>query len=255
MAKKFAILNFKGGVGKTTTAVNLGDAIHLLGKKVLLVDIDEQRNATIILDKEKEVDDTLYDALTAKTIGACQIYEHSKGFDYIASDKRMSNIEAALSNMHVGKETLIKRLLTAVEGEYDYIIIDCPPNRGLLTINAMMASDELIVPIDSQVMALDGLSDITDIYEEVKTVNTGLSIGGFLLTRFKSNLNTSKTVYNALRDAFPDKLFNARIRENTTISQAPGSRSTIFEYDRNCAGAEDYLQLAREITGIKRKKI
>lgn len=253
MAQKIAILNFKGGVGKTTTAVNLADAIHLLGKNVLLVDIDEQRNATIILDKNKEVDDTLYDALTAKTIGACSIYEHDKGYDFIASDRRMSNIEAALSNMHVGKESLLKRLLQMADNEYDYIIIDCPPNRGLMTINAMIAADQLIVPIDSQVMALDGLSDITEIYEEVKQINQGLSIGGFLLTRFRSNLTTSKVVYNALREAFPDKLLNTKIRENTTISQAPGNRSTIYEYDPHCPGAEDYMQLASEITGIRKR--
>lgn len=254
--KKIAILNFKGGVGKTTTSVNLGDALHLLGKKVLVVDIDAQRNTTLILDKDKEAGregGTLYDAITSTPLQEPDVYEHTKGLDFIAGDTRLSNIESALANIKAVKEYLLKRVISNLEHNYDYVLFDCPPNNGLMTTMALSAADSLIIPIDSQVMALDGLSDITSTYSQVveNGLNDNLAIEGFLMTRYRATLTTAKTVYNTLRDMFPGKVFNAKIRENTTVGQAPGARMTIFEYDNKCAGAEDYMQLAKEL--IKKK--
>lgn len=250
-AKKIAILNYKGGVGKTTTAVNLADALHLLKKKVLLVDIDAQRNSTLILDNKHEVEQsggTLYDIITSDNLESMTVYDHNGGVDFIAGDIRIANIEGVLANSNTIKELILKRILTVVEPHYDYILIDCPPNHGLMTKMALYAADSIIIPIDSQIMALDGLNDIISTFSEIKRtgMNDNLKIEGYLLTRFRANQSSSKGVLNFLKDTTGD-VFNARIRENTTVGQAPGRRMTIFEYDNKCAGAEDYMQLAKEL--------
>jgi len=256
MNKTIAVLNFKGGVGKTTTAINLADALHRLKKKVLLVDIDSQRNATIILDKDKDIDATVFTALEAvamKRKGAgLDLYEHAKGFDFVAGDIRLKDIEVVLASV-MAKEMLLRNLLAAPKQDYDYILIDCPPNAGIMTVNAMVAADTLLIPVDSQPMALDGLADIVRLYSEVKDIfNPALRIEGYLLTRFRQNYSSSKAVLKFLQDRQKDLLLNTRIHENTTLGQAPGQRMTIFEYDSSCTGASDYMQLAREL--MKKKK-
>ncbi len=255
MANTIAILNFKGGVGKTTTAVNLADALRGYGKTCLVIDLDSQCSSTIILDSEKEVEpaDTIYESMKDKTLAPLCIFEHSKGLDFVASDKRMGDIDELLVGRS-SKEHILERMIKPVKDEYDYIIIDCPPNRGVMTINAMVASDSVLIPIDSKFMSLDGLNQITEKISEVKNdefLNPNLKILGFLLTRYNQNLRIAKDVYNALQTKFPSQIFNTKIRENTKVSEAPGYRCTIFEHDPSCAGAEDYLQLAREIGGIK----
>ena len=254
MTKTIAVLNFKGGVGKTTTAINLADALRLQRKKVLLVDIDSQRNATIILDKDKDIDSTVFTAMEAvalKRPGAgLDIYEHCKGFDFVAGDIRLKDIEVVLASV-MAKEMILRNLLRGPKADYDYILIDCPPNAGIMTVNAMVAADSLLIPVDSQPMALDGLADIVQLYRDVKSLfNPDLYILGYLLTRFRQNYSSSKAVLRFLQDRQDDLLLNARIHENTTLGQAPGLRKTIFEYDDTCMGASDYRQLAKEI--IKR---
>lgn len=251
-----AILNFKGGVGKTTTAINLADALHRQKKKVLLVDIDSQRNATIILDRDKDVDTTVFTAMQAvaleKPDAGLDIYEHSPGFDFVAGDLELKKIEVVLAGV-MAKELILRRLLELPSQHYDYIIIDCPPNAGIMTVNAMVAANSMLIPVDSQPMALDGLADITKVYSEVcRTFNPNLTILGYLLTRYRNNYSSSKQVLRFLQDRPINLLMNTRIRENTTLGQAAGKRQTIFEYDPECAGAEDYLQLAKEI--VKRNK-
>ena len=251
MKKTIAVLNFKGGVGKTTTAVNLADALHRQKKKVLLVDIDSQRNATIILDKDKDIDATVFTAMESvamKRKGAgLDLYEHSKGFDFVAGDIRLKDIEVVLASV-MAKEMILRNLLAAPKQDYDYILIDCPPNAGIMTVNAMVAADSLLIPVDSQPMALDGLADIVQLYSDVKGIfNPTLEIEGYLLTRFRQNYSSSKAVLKFLQDRQKDLLLNTRIHENTTLGQAPGQRMTIFEYDNSCIGAADYMQLAKEL--------
>lgn len=259
MGKTIAVLNFKGGVGKTTTAVNLADAIHRLKKKVLVVDIDSQRNATIILDKDKDIDSTVFTAMEAVAMkrkdAGLDLYEHAKGFDFVAGDIRLKDIEVVLASV-MAKEMILRNLLAAPKQDYDYILIDCPPNAGIMTVNAMVAADSLLIPVDSQPMALDGLADIVQLYSEVKSIfNPSLAIGGYLLTRFRQQYSSSKAVLRFLQDRQKALLLNARIHENTTLGQAPGQRMTIFEYDPTCVGASDYLQLAKEITRKSKAKV
>lgn len=256
MGKTIAILNFKGGVGKTTTAVNLADALRIQKKKVLVVDIDSQRNATIILDRDKDINATVFTAMESVAMkrkdAGLDLYEHSQNLDFVAGDLRLKDIEVVLASV-MAKEMILRNLLAAPKTDYDYILIDCPPNAGIMTVNAMVASDSILIPVDSQPMALDGLADIVQLYSDVKSIfNPSLTIEGYLLTRFRSNYSSSKAVLRFLQDRQADLLLNARIHENTTIGQAPGQRKTIFEYDPTCIGAQDYLQLAKEI--IKKNK-
>lgn len=254
MAKKISILNFKGGVGKTTTAVNLGAALNLLKKNVLVVDMDSQANASYLLGYDRSDGATIYDSLEPKGLSPLTIYEYRKGFDFVSSDERLGDIEELLIG-RLRKEELLSRLLSQVEGMYDYVLIDCPPNRGLLTINAMCASDSVLIPIDSQLLALQGLEKINHKFKEVKEyVNTSLEIEGYLLTKYKSQLRIHREVASALKSIAPDKVFNAKIRDNVRLSEIPSVRKDIFEYAPDSAGAEDYMQLAREITGIRRRK-
>jgi chromosome partitioning protein len=258
MNKIIAVLNFKGGVGKTTTAVNLADALHRQHKNVLLVDIDSQRNATIILDRDKDVDATVFSAMEDvarhRPDAGLDIYEHNKNFDFVAGDIRLKDIEVVLAGV-MAKEMILRRLLEIPSYDYDYIIIDCPPNAGIMTVNAMVAANSLLIPVDSQPMALDGLADITSLYSEVRsTFNPQLTILGYLITRYRQQYSSSKAVLRFLQDRQKDFLLNTRIRENTTLGQAPGKRQTIYEYDPECAGAQDYTQLAKEIIKITRQK-
>ena len=259
MGKIIAVLNFKGGVGKTTTTVNLADALHQQKKKVLVVDIDSQRNATIILDQDKDIDATVFTAMETVAMKRNQagldLYEHAPSFDFVAGDIRLKDIEVVLASV-MAKEMILKNLLSAPKQDYDYILIDCPPNAGVMTVNAMVAADSLLIPVDSQPMALDGLADIVKLYSEVKSIfNPSLTIEGYLLTRFRQNYSSSKAVLRFLQDRQKDLLLNTRIHENTTLGQAPGQRKTIFEYDPTCMGASDYLQLAKELTKKSKAKI
>lgn len=256
MAKKIAILNFKGGVGKTTTTVNLGAALGILKKKVLIVDLDSQANTSYLIGFDEGDGATIYDSIKVEELQPLTIYDtEMKNVDLVPSDRRLGRADELLVT-RIGRETIIKDLVSQVEGKYDYILFDCPPNRGMITINAMCAVDSIIIPVDSQLLALQGLGEIQRDFGVVKSkLNPGVEIEGYLLTKFKSNIRVYRDVANALRENFPDKVFNAKIRDNIKLTETPAARKSIFQYNPTCAGAEDYMQLAREITGIKKKSI
>lgn len=254
MAKTIAILNFKGGVGKTTTAINLGAALRLLRKKVLLIDLDFQCNTTYTLNFEVGDGETVYDALVAKD-GSVElpIYEYRDGFDFVPASIQLETVGEQLVN-RLRKEEILKRVVAPYDGLYDYILIDCPPNGGILNINAMSASDSLLVPIDCEVYSLQGMKMITDKFREVKEyINPELEIEGYLLTRYDGRLGLHKMAAAQMHQKYPGQVFNARIRRNTDLSKTPAEHQTIFEYNPQAIGAEDYMQLAREITGIKKR--
>lgn len=254
MAKIFAILNFKGGCAKTTTAINLGAALQILDKKVLIVDLDFQCNATSNLGFKPAMGNTIYELLTQKGIEEMPIYEFKKGLDYIPSSKEMKNINNILVNKN-NREYILRRLLNLATTLYDYILIDCPPNGGLLNKNAMAAAESLLIPVECEAYSVQGVGTILDELKEVKEdeVNANLNILGFLLTRYDSSLSIHKGIASELRSKFKDQVFNTKIRKNTALSKASAAHQTIYDYDKTSYGAEDYMQLAREITGIKPK--
>lgn len=254
MAIKLGLVNFKGGVGKTTTTVNLGKALHLLKCKVLLIDLDSQVNASDIMGYDRGDGDTIFEAMCSKSPTPLPVYEHDKGFDFVPASVRLEDIDEALVG-RLRREDILKKLIAPYEEEYDYILIDCPPNRGVMTVNAMCASDALIVPIDSEILSLQGMGEITAKFELIKsTANPKLEILGYLLTRYNSRLRLHKTVAESMEANYPGKVFKTRIRLNVTLAEMPSQRQNIFEYDELSNGAEDYRLLAEEITGLKFKR-
>lgn len=258
MTKTIAILNHKGGVGKTTTAVNLGGALNLLGMKVLLIDLDPQRNATKIMGFEGVEGITVFDALIDKSYKTLlPIYEHCEGFDIVPADREMSGIESYLDNRRIAVNKVLKKLITKREalameaGEefYDYILIDCPPSLGILTINAMSAADSIIIPINRQ-LSLLGMADLLEKIDEVKEDNPRLYIEGYLMTDFNRRMKSVQTTQDYIERKCEERIFNARIRHNETLSAMIEKQQSVFEYDRKCNGAIDYMSLAQEISGV-----
>lgn len=252
MAQVIAILNFKGGVGKTTTAINLAAALHRRKKKVMVIDIDFQCNATSTLGFRPSDGDSIYELFTVKETETLPIYEKEPGFDYIPSSKNMKNFNELMSSRN-RREYILKKMVDIFRHDYDYIFIDCPPNGGLLNTNAMCAADSIIIPLDCEPYSLQGVVTILDEIKAIKEdeVNPTIRILGFLLTRYDAVLSIHKEVATTLRDEYPNQVFNAKIRKNTALSKASLQKRTIFEYDPTSAGAADYDQLAREILKLK----
>lgn len=252
MGKVIAIMNFKGGCAKTTTAVNLAAALHRMKKKVLVVDIDFQCNATNTLRFKPDMGDSIYELFTQKDVKTLPVYTHSKGFDYVPSSKNMKSFNEMMSGRN-RREYILKKMVDMLRDDYDYVFIDCPPNGGLLNTNAMCAADELLIPLDCEPYSLQGVVTLLDEIQSVKDdeVNTELKIMGFLLTRYDAVLSLHKEAANLMRDRFPGLVFNAKIRKNTALSKASAQQKTIFEFDDTSSGADDYTQLAKEIVKMR----
>jgi chromosome partitioning protein len=251
MARIIAIVNQKGGVGKTTTCVNLTAALHEKGKKVLLCDIDPQGNSTSGMGVDKNSDISTYELLMGEVTGGIKKTDYG---DVIPTNKSLAGIEIDLVNLE-HREYRLKSVLDLYRGNYDYIIIDCPPSLGLLTLNALCASDGVLVPVQCEYYALEGLSDLIYTIRVVKKgLNKELEIDGILLTMFDSRTNLSLQVAKEVKKHFPGKVFGAVIPRNVRLSEAPSYGTPIFGYDKGSKGADSYLKLAEELINAHNTK-
>ncbi|WP_078543258.1 ParA family protein [Litchfieldia alkalitelluris] len=251
MGKIIAIANQKGGVGKTTTSVNLSACLAYIGKRVLLVDIDPQGNATSGTGIEKaEVDQCIYDILV-EDVEVQHVVKPTavENLSIIPATIQLAGAEIELVPT-ISREVRLKRALEAVKDNYDYIIIDCPPSLGLLTINALTASDAVLIPVQCEYYALEGLSQLLNTVRLVqKHLNTDLMIEGVLLTMLDARTNLGIQVIDEVKKYFQDKVYHTIIPRNIRLSEAPSHGEPIIIYDPKSRGAEVYLDLAKEVVG------
>ncbi len=252
MAKIIAIVNQKGGVGKTTTAVNLSAAVGALGKRVLLADIDPQGNSTSGYGVSKrQVAQTAYEMLI-EGVPARQVILRTpyQNVDLIPSNINLAGAELDMADME-RREALLKNALAPVAAEYDYIFLDCPPSLGLITLNALTASGSFLVPVQCEFYALEGLSQLMATVRRVKRqYNPLLDIEGVLLTMYDGRLNLTQQVVAEIKNYFPGKVYATVIPRNVRLSEAPSYGQPALYYDRGSKGTEAYTMLAHELTGF-----
>lgn len=239
-----SLLNHKGGVGKTTSAINIGAGMVELGKKVLLIDLDPQANLTLSLGIPRQKV-TIYEALRGE--GDLDPYTAKPGMDVIVSSLDLSGAEMELIN-EAGREYILRELFTPFMEQYDYILIDCPPSLGLLTLNALTCSQYIIIPLQTEFLALQGLAKIKQVIDKVKfRLNKNLEIGGVIATMYDSRRVLNRDVVETIHKYFGEKVFKTYIRDNVALAEAPAQRKDIFDYSPRSSGAEDYLNLCKEI--------
>lgn len=249
MSKIIAIANQKGGVGKTTTSVNLSAGLAKLGKRVLLIDIDPQGNTTSGVGINKaDVKQCIYDVLINEVHPRAVIVPtHIEGLDVIPATIQLAGAEIELVPV-VSREMRLKKNIHLVKNDYDYILIDCPPSLGILTINSLTAADSIIIPIQCEYYALEGLSQLLNTVRLVqKHLNTELQIEGVLLTMLDARTNLGIQVIEEVKKYFQDKVYSTIIPRNIRLSEAPSHGQTIMTYDPRSKGAEVYMELAKEV--------
>ena len=250
MSKVISISNHKGGVGKTTSAINIGAGLNLLKKKVLLIDLDPQANLTQSLGLINEPIN-IYGALRGEY--KLQPIEIIKGLDIIPSTLDLSGAEIELSS-EPGREYILKELIEPLRASYDFIIIDSPPSLGLLTINSFTASDEILIPLQAQYLALQGLAKLVEVVDKIKQrLNKGLKVGGVFITQYDSRKVLNRDVVDTIQAHFKDEVFKTKIRDNIALAEAPAQGLDIFRYSSKSYGAEDYLKLSKEILKISKQ--
>ncbi|MCL4124719.1 UNVERIFIED_CONTAM: hypothetical protein GTU68_004812, partial [Idotea baltica] len=242
------VLNQKGGVGKTTTSVNLGAALANQGKKVLLIDMDAQSNLTTHLGLSGTEDPhTIYDVLKGNKGIKEVIIKRSENLDVAPSSLLLSAADLELGGQ-VGRELLLKKGMAPIINDYDAIVIDCPPALGLLTLNALAAVHKVIVPVQSEYLALHGVRQLLDTIDQVRSVyNPELEVGGVLICLHDARKRLARAVAETIHDYFGELVFKTVIRTNVSLAEAPASGKSIFEYLPNSPGAQDYSELAKEV--------
>jgi chromosome partitioning protein len=255
-----AVSNQKGGVGKTTTAINLGTALAAIGEKVLLVDMDPQGNASTGLGVPRETRRvTIYDVVVdGRSVDDAAVATAVPGLHIIPADADMSGVEIELSQ--ADRRSFRLRDALAAQGRdgqtrYDYVLIDCPPSLNLLTLNAMAAADAVLVPLQCEFFALEGLTQLMKTVEMVRqSLNPSLEIQGLVLTMFDRRSALSGQVANDVRNHFGDKVYDAVIPRNVRVAEAPSFGKPALIYDLKCAGSQAYLRLAREVVSREKKR-
>jgi chromosome partitioning protein len=249
MARVIAIANQKGGVGKTTTAVNLGASLAVAEKKTLIIDADPQAHAVSGLGFDKnEFENTIYEVLFEPSLITSTIVKTSTPYLYlIPSSGRLAGAEVELVSQ-IAREFRLKQALALIRDEFDFILIDCPPSLGLLTVNTLTAADSVLIPVQCEYYALEGLGQLLGAVKLVQsTLNPDLYIEGVLLTMFDKRLNLASQVAQEAMSFFGDKVYETIIPRNVKISECPSFGKPIILYDVQCQGAKSYLQLAREV--------
>ncbi len=254
MGKIISIANQKGGVGKTTTSVNLSSCLALAGKKVLLIDADPQGNATSGVGGSKDVEKSIYDVIMhAEDIRNVTQKSVVENLDVCAANINLAGAEVELVSQ-ISRETKLKEALDEVKGDYDFIIIDCPPSLGLVTLNALTASDSILVPIQCEYYALEGLGQLMSTVDLVqKHLNKKLDIEGVVLTMYDARTNLSRQVIDEVKKYFKNKVYKSVIPRNVKLSEAPSYGMPISLYDKRSEGSKAYTALANEI--IRQNKI
>ena len=248
MGKIIAVANQKGGVGKTTTSVNLSAAFAEMGKKVLLIDCDPQGNATSGLGIEKDgLELSIYDALINDTPMEEIIIQTQFGLDVVPSVMDLAGAEVELVNLE-DKQYRLKKAVELVKKNYDYILIDCPPSLGHVTLNALTAADSVLLPLQCEFYALEGLSQLLSTVQLVQEqLNEKLRIEGLVLTMYDSRTNLAEQVVEEVKTHFPDMVYATKIPRNVRLSEAPSFGKPIFAYASSSKGAQAYMSLAEEV--------
>jgi chromosome partitioning protein len=249
VSRVIAVTNQKGGVGKTTTAINLGAALAVSDVKVLLIDADPQGNTTSGLGIQKTPGlATIYDVLVdGKEIEHAICHTSMEGLDVLPADKNLIGVNLQLISVD-DRESLLRQRLARILDRYDFILIDCPPALDLLTLNALMAADSVLVPIQCEFFALEGVSELMDTIDRIRdSFGHPLRIEGILLTMFDDRTNLARQVAADLREFFGDDVFKTVIPRNIRLAEAPSHGKSILAYDPGSRGSESYIQLAKEV--------
>lgn len=256
MGKIIAIANQKGGVGKTTTTFNLGACLSMAGRKVLLIDADSQANTTSGIGMELEDSDpTIYECLV-DGFPARQAVMHTaiEGLDIICSNMNLVGAEVELRSLK-DREKVLYRVLDPLKDDYDYILIDCSPSLGIITVNALTASDSVLIPVQAEYFALEGISQLLNTIRIIKSrLRPQLEIEGFLLTMYDARLRLANQIYEDLKGHFGDMVFSTVIPRNIKLSESPSHGLPVILYDPDSRGAIAYTQLARELDSRSRKR-
>ena len=256
MSRIIAIINQKGGCGKTTTTVNLGAYLSSFSKKVLLIDLDPQGNTTIHVGlNPHEIEKSIYDIMVDKFPFSEVIQKTDvENLSISPANINLSGVEIELAGI-VGREMVLKDAVEQISEQYDYILIDCPPSLSLLTVNALTVANEVIIPVQTEFFALEGMGKLFNTVDVVKKrLNRELKITGILPTMFDGRTNLSREVIEKIKEYFGDKVYSTSIRKNIKLAEASSHGKPILLYDPSCSGAVDYLSFSKEVENGNQKE-